>query len=213
MLIEGQHTLNYGQRDFSSSTREILEKTFADIQMTKPKEVWIVIVWDASTMCKQYSFPKVVLRIGFRRIYMSRYKCSANHFALWLPRPWWQQKLFGVLQLLCQLRMSLGLCPTTVLKWDKTTYRKPHTPPFIRSEPVCCPANALTYCWQCNCSVGVPAVYSGKLQRAIFLMCAEKCWGVEYCPFILFSFSQPPKESAPSAQQLSWNYQVKDLPK
>lgn len=39
MLIEGQNALNYSQRGFSSSTREILEETFLDIQMTKPKEM------------------------------------------------------------------------------------------------------------------------------------------------------------------------------
>lgn len=154
-----------------------------------------------------------MLRTEFGRIYMSRYKSSANYFALWLPGPQWQQKLFGVLQLLCWLRMNPSPCPTMVLKWDRTTNLKPHTLPFIRSEPIHCTANALTFCWQCNCSVGVPVVRLGMLQRAVFLMCAQKGSGVEYCPFALFSFSQPPKESAPSAQQLSWNYQGKDLPR
>jgi len=39
MQVERQHTLNYSQKDFSSTTWEILEKTFADIQIAKPKNV------------------------------------------------------------------------------------------------------------------------------------------------------------------------------
>lgn len=39
MLIERQNTLNYGRRCFSNGTREILEETLVDIQMTKPKEM------------------------------------------------------------------------------------------------------------------------------------------------------------------------------
>lgn len=145
--------------------------------------------------------------------YMNLSKSSSNHFAFWVPGPQWQQKWFGVLQLLYQLRMSPIPCLTKVLKFTRTTHMTPNTLPLARSEPICCTAHTLTSCWQCNCWVGVPVVYLGKLQRPIFLMCAEKCSGVEYFPFTLISFSQPSKEPAASAQQLYGNYQGKDLTK
>lgn len=144
---------------------------------------------------------------------MNLSKSSSNHFAFWVPGPQWQQKWFGVLQLLYQLSMSLIPCLTKVLKFTRTTHMTPNTLPLARSEPICCTAHALTSCWQCNCRIGVPVVYLGKLQRPIFLMCAEKCSGVEYFPFTLISFSQPLKEPAASAQQLYGNYQGKDLTK
>lgn len=166
-------------------------------------------------MWKQISFPRIVLRTGFGRTSMSKYKSSANHFAFWLPGPQWQQKLFGVLQLLYQLRMNPSPSPslTKVLKFSRTAHMTPSSLPLARSEPICCTAQALTSCWQCNCRAGVPVVCLGKLQRAIFLMCAEKCSDVEYFPFTLISFSQPFKEPAASAQELYWNYQGEDLTK
>lgn len=145
---------------------------------------------------------KTVLRTGFGRTSTSQYKSSANHFAFWLPGPQRQQKLFGVLQLLYQLRMSPSPCLTEVLKCNRTPHTTPNNLPLAMSEPICCTAHTLTSCWQCNCGVGVPVVHLGKLQRAILLMYAKKCSGVEYFPFTLISFLQPSKEPSTSAQQL-----------
>lgn len=105
---------------------------------------------------------------------MNLSKSSSNHFAFWVPGPQWQQKWFEVLQLLYQLRMSPIPCLTKVLKFTRTAHMTPNTLPLARSEPICCTAHALTSCWQCNCRVGVPVVYLGKLQRPIFFdVCRE----------------------------------------
>lgn len=65
---------------------------------------------------------RTVLRTGFGRTSMFKCKSSANHFSFWLPGPQWQQTLFGVLQLLYQLRMSPRPCLTKVLKFSRTTH-------------------------------------------------------------------------------------------
>lgn len=144
---------------------------------------------------------RIVLRTGFGRTSISKCKSFANCFAFWLPGPQWQQKLFRVLQLLYQLRISPSLCLTKVLKFNRTIHMTPSTLPLARSEPICCTEHRMTSC--CSVTVGQGYLWCTWASfRGQFFDVYREMFGCRVFSLHLDFILQPSKEPAASAQQL-----------